>query len=153
MTSENEVSIIKKYVGLFSLLYAILMAFFNVLARGFDIDLGSGTNIAMLMGASVVTSNQFVTINKRAPKRSEKNRIILGCLLSSFAISVVGVLILVSIALGIQGLADITRVLPRLSALMWLVIMTAVIFFHYLMLNLSFGWHANRYAKKIQLKA
>ena len=152
MTSENEVSIIK-YVELFALLYAILMAFFNLIAHGFDIDLGSGTNIAMLMGASVVTSNQFVTINKRAPEQSEKNKIILGCLLSSFAISVAGVLILISIALGTQGLAEITRILPRLSTLMWLVIMAAVTLFHYLMLNLSFGWHANRYAKKIQLKA
>jgi len=71
MASENEVSIIK-YVGLFALLYAILMTFINLLAHGFDIDLGSGTNIAMLMGASMVTSNQFVTINKRAPKVREE---------------------------------------------------------------------------------
>lgn len=152
MTTNNEVPIIK-YVGFFALLYAILMTFFNLLAHGFDIDLGSGTNIAMLMGASVVTSNQFVTINKRAPKKQEKNKLILGCLLSAFSISVVGVLILISIALGTQGLAEIIRIFPRLSALMWLIIMASVTLFHYLMLNLTFGWHANRYAKKIQLKA
>ncbi|MCQ4312827.1 ABZJ_00895 family protein [Pseudomonas stutzeri] len=152
MTSENEVSIIK-YVGLFALLYAILMAFFNYIAHGLDIDLGSGANIAMLMGASVITSNQFVTINKRAPEKTEKNKMILGCLLSSLAISIVGTLILISVALGTQGLAEITSILPRLSSLTWLIIMTAVTLFHYLMLNLSFGWHANRYATKIQLKA
>jgi|GEM_PF-634136 len=152
MTSENKVSTIK-YVGLFALLYAILMAFFDLIAHGFDIDLGSGTNIAMLMGAAMVTSNQFVTINKRAPKQPEKNKIVLGCLLSSFVISVVGALLLIIIALGPQGLAEITRILPKLSALTWLVIMAAVTLFHYLMLNLSFGWHANRYAKKIQLKS
>lgn len=152
MTSKTEVSIIK-YVGLFALLYAILMAFFNFLAHGLGIDLGSGANIAMLMGASVITSNQFVTINKRAPKRPEKTKIILGCLLSSFAISVAGALILISVALGAQGLTEIMRILPRLSTLTWLVIMAAVTLFHYLMLNLSFGWHANRYATKIQLKA
>lgn len=152
MTLKNKVSV-TKYVGLFALLNAILMLFFNVLAHGFDIDLGSGANIAMLMGASIVTSNQFVTINKRAPDKTEKNKLILGCLLSSVAISVAGVAILIFVALGPQGLTEITRILPRLSILTWLAIMTAVTLFHYLMLNLSFGWHANRYATKIQLKA
>jgi len=152
MPTKDDVSIIR-YVGLFALLHAALMAIFNLIAHGFDIDFGSGANIAMLMGASIITSNQFVAINKRAPKQSEKNKIILGCLLATFAISVVGVLILISVALGFQGLTEISRILPRLSALTWLVIMTAVTLFHYLMLNLSFGWHANKYAKKIQLKA
>ena len=55
MTSKNEISVIE-YVGFFALLNAALMLFFNVLAHGFDIDLGSGANIAMLMGASIATS-------------------------------------------------------------------------------------------------
>ena len=95
MTSKNEISVVK-YVGLFALLNAALMLFFNVLAHGFDIDLGSGANIAMHMGASIATSNQFVAINKRAPNKTEKNKLILGCLLSSVAISVAGVSILIS---------------------------------------------------------
>ncbi|WP_256681135.1 ABZJ_00895 family protein [Pseudomonas sp. IC_126] len=152
MILKNEVSVIN-YVGLFALLNAALMLFFNVLAHGFDIDFGSGANIAMLMGASMTTSNQFVSINKRAPNKSEKNKLILGCLLSSAAISATGVAILFFVALGPQGLIEITRFLPRLSTLTWLAIMTAVTLFYYLMLNLSFGWHANRYATKIQLKA
>lgn len=152
MTTNNDVSIIK-YVGLFALLYAILMAFFNLLAHGLDIDFGTGANIAMLMGAAMATYNQFVINNKRAPKQSEKNKIALGCLLSTFAISAVGILILISVALGAPGLSEITGILPKLPALTWIVIMTVVTLFHYLMLNLSFGWHANKYAKKIQLKA
>ncbi len=142
MTSKNEISVIK-YVGLFALLNAALMLFFNVLAHGFDIDLGSGANIAMLMGASIATSNQFVTINKRAPNKTEKNKLILGCLLSSVAISVAGVAILISVALGPQGLAEITSFLPALSIQTWLIVISAVTLFYYLMLNLSFGWHAN----------
>ncbi|WP_217474743.1 ABZJ_00895 family protein [Stutzerimonas stutzeri] len=152
MTSKNEISI-TKYVGLFALLNAILMIFFNSLAHGFDIDLGSGANIAMLIGASMITSNQFVTINKRAPDKAEKNKLILGCLLSSIAMSIAGVAILISVALGPQGLTEITRILPKLSTLTWLVIIGAVTLIHYLMLNLSFGWHANKLASKIQSKA
>ncbi|WP_407291495.1 ABZJ_00895 family protein [Stutzerimonas zhaodongensis] len=152
MTSKNEISVIK-YVGLFALLNAALMLFFNVLALGFDIDFGSGANIAILMGASVVTSNQFVTANKRAPDKSEKNKLIFGCLLSAIAISIVGVAILISIAFGPRGLAEIKSILPALSMQTWFVIISAVTFFHYLMLSLSFGWHANRLAMKIQSKA
>lgn len=151
MTSKNEVSV-AKYVGLFALLNTILMVFFNVLAHGFDIDLGSGANIAMLMGASIVTSNQFVAINKRAPDKTEKNKLILGCLLSSITISAAGVAIFISVALGPQGLTEITSIIPALSTLTWLVIITAVSLLYYLMLNLSFGWHANKTATKSQLK-
>lgn len=152
MTSNNEVSI-KKYVGLFALLYTALMALFNILAHSFEIDVGSGANIAMLMGASVITSNQFVAINKRAPDKAERIKITLGCLLSSFAISALGVLILISVALDFQELTEITKILPKLSTVTWLIIMTAVTLFHYLVLNLSFGWHANRHATKLQLKS
>lgn len=152
MTSKNEISVVK-YVGLFALLNAALMLFFNVLAHGFDIDLGSGANIAMLMGASIATSNQFVAINKRAPNKTEKNKLILGCLLSSVAISVAGVAILISVALGPQGLTEITSILPALSIQTWLIIISAVTAFYYLMLNLSFGWHAKKLAMRIQSKA
>jgi uncharacterized membrane protein len=152
MTSKSKVPVIK-YVGLFALLNAALMLFFNVLAHGFDIDLGSGANIAMLMGASMTTSYQFVTINKRAPDKTEKHKLILGCLLSSVAISVAGVAILISVALGPQGLAEITSILPALSIQTWLVVITAATLFYYLMLSLSFGWHANKLATNIQSKA
>lgn len=151
MTSKNEISVIK-YVGLFALLNAALMLFFNVLAHGFEIDLGSGANIAMLMAASIVTSNQFVAINKRAPDKTEKNKLILGCLLSSVAISAAGVAILISVALGPQGLVEITRILPALSTQTWLIMIIAVTLFYYLMLSLSFGWHANKLAAKIRSK-
>lgn len=149
MTSNDNISI-GKYVGLFALLYALTMALFNILAHGFDIDLGPGANIAILMAASMVTSNQFATINRRAPRKAEKTKIILGCLLSSFAISAFGVLTLTFIAVGIQETMEITSILPQLSTLTWLVIVTAVTLFHYLVLNLSFGWHATKYASKIQ---
>ena len=152
MTSKNEISVVK-YVGLFALLNAALMLFFNVLSHGFDIDLGSGANIAMLMGASIITSNQFVTINKRAPDKREKNKLILGCLISSVAISIAGVAILISVVLGPQGITEITRIVPALSAPTWLIIISAVTSFYYLMLNLSFGWHANKLAMRIQAKA
>jgi len=129
------------------------MALFNILAHGFDIDLGSGANIAILMGASVVTSNQFVTTNKRAPREAEKKNLIFGCLLSSFAISISGALILISIFLDIQDLLEIARILPELLGFTWLAILAAITLFHYLVLNLSFGWHANRHATKLQLKS
>lgn len=152
MASKNEVSV-TKYVGLFALLNALLMLFFNVLAHGFDIDLGSGANIAMLMGASIITSNKFVTTNKRAPNKAEKNKLTIGCLISSFAISAAGFAILISVALGPQALTEITTILPALFTLTGLVIITVVTLFYYLMLSLSFGWHANKSAKKIQSKA
>ncbi|QUE77464.1 ABZJ_00895 family protein [Stutzerimonas stutzeri] len=152
MTSKNEIPVVK-YVGLFALLNAALMLFFNVLAYGFDIDLGSGANIAMLMGASIITSNQFVAINKRAPDKREKNKLILGCLLSSVAISIAGVAILISVVLGPKGITETTKALPTLSTPTWLIIISAVTAFYYLMLNLSFGWHANKLAMRIQAKA
>lgn len=151
MESNNEVST-KKYIGLFTLLYASIMTLFNILLHGFDVDLGSGANTVMLMAASLITSNKFVTINKRAPKKAEKNKLIFGCLLSSFAISILGVIILISIALGAQGFTGITRTLPKLPALAWLTILIAVTLLYYFMLNLSFGWYANRYATKISTK-
>lgn len=152
MTSKNEISVIN-YVGLFALLNAALMLFFNVLAYGFDIDLGSGANIAMLMGASIITSNEFVTINQRAPDKTEKYNLILGCLLSSVAISIAGVAILISVVLGPQGITEITGIFSALSAPTWLIIISAVTSVYYLMLNLSFGWHANKLAMKIRSKA
>lgn len=152
MTSNDNVSI-GKYVGLFTLLQIFLMALFSVLYHSLDIDLGSSTNIAMLMAAAIVTSNQFVTKNKRAPRKTEKNKLVLGCILSSFSISALGALALILIFFGPQGFSEIKGILPQLSALTWLAIFAVVTFIHYLALNLSFGWYANRTASKIVSKA
>jgi hypothetical protein len=147
MEQNNSVGT-KRYIVLFSLTYAGLFALVNVLAHGFNIDIGSGANIGMFIGASSATAIWFVNANKRAPSGPEKKKLIWGCLASSFAISIAGASLVVYIVFGGQGLTEILALLGALHFAIWLLILFAVTLLYYWLLRLTFGWQANMFAKK-----
>ena len=137
-----------KYVMVFSGYYLVFMAIVNILAHGFNIDLGPGANMAMLVGAGYASAIKFVTDLKRAPSKKEKRLLSLGCILASFIISIIGAAIVFSVVEGGDSIAEFVKLFGALPMLAWVAIVIVVCGLYYLVLGLIFGWGAKKYAAK-----
>ena len=145
--SKEEVNL-KKYFLIFSGYYFVFMAVINILAHGFDIDLGSGANIAMLMSAGYGAAIKFVTDVGRHPSTKEKRLLSLGCLTASFLISALVFIIAIPVAIGVGVFEGISAIFSSISPAIWLGIFTVVGLLYYFALSIIFGWGARKYAEK-----
>jgi hypothetical protein len=145
---NNTPASVMKYILFFSAIYAGFMICVNILVHVFNIDIGSGANIAMLIGAGYGAAIKFVQDTKRPPSKYEKRLLSFGCLVSSFLISLVGVAIIIPLALGSSGLAELKQLLNELSITASLLIPVFIGLLYYAILNTLFGWAANKYAAK-----
>ncbi|MDP4537476.1 ABZJ_00895 family protein [Alkalimonas collagenimarina] len=145
--SQEDVNI-KRYVFVFSGYYAAFMCVINVLAYGFDIDLGSSANMAILIGSGYAAAIKFVVELGRAPSAKERRLLSLGCLLSSFIISALGVLIVIPVVLGSGAWEEISELFKTLSPLVWIAITLVIGLLYYFVLTLIFGWMAKKHATK-----
>ena len=145
----NETSpSIMKYILIFSAIYAGIMLVINILLHGFDINLGTGANIGMLIGAAYGAMVKFVTDGKRAPLKRETRLLSFGCLMSSVIISTAVMFVITPLVAGSQGMAEIQQLLSALKPLVWVSIFLVVGVIYYFMLSLVFGWVARKYANK-----
>jgi hypothetical protein len=137
-----------KYILIFSAIYAGIFGFVNVLLHGFNIDVGSGANMAMLIGAGYGAAINFVNDNERAPDKKESNILALFCFLSTAVISVFGTLILTFLVMSGTEAEGLKELLSSLSPVIWVIIFSVIGVFYFLILKLIFGWGANKYASK-----
>ena len=144
---EDRVNL-KKYILIFSAIYAGIFVFVNVLLHGFNIDVGSGANMAMLIGAGYGSAINFVNDNERAPDKKESNILALLCFLSTAVISIFGTFILTLFVMSGAEAEGLKELLSSLSPVIWIIIASVIGFFYFLILKLIFGWGANKYASK-----
>ncbi|MFD2232119.1 ABZJ_00895 family protein [Alkalimarinus sediminis] len=145
--SQDEVKIYK-YVLIFSGFYAVFLAAINILAHGFNIDLGSSGNIATLLGAGYGAAVKFVNDVQRAPFKKEKRILSMLCLTSSFFISLLAVLVVVPLVGGEKLTNEILEALKALSPFIWLGVAAFIGIIYYLILSFIFGWASKKYASK-----
>jgi hypothetical protein len=138
---------LNRYWMTFAAIYGGAMLLVNVLVHGFDLDLGSGANLAMLFAAGYGTAIKFVTDNKRAPDAAEKRKLALGSLAIAWLLSIFAVVLMV-IGLGEDVSRELFEVLQKVPAVVWILIVSVITLLYYLLLNLMYGWGARRYAAK-----
>jgi peptidoglycan biosynthesis protein MviN/MurJ (putative lipid II flippase) len=144
---KNNISLIR-YIALFSVIYAALMLLFNAVVYGFNIDIDSSANIAMLLGASYGTIARFVSEQKRTPNTLEKRKLIWGSILSSFIVSLAVVATVLTILGNPEAWDELNQLIHQLSIPIWLGIIAFVTLLYYIVLNLVYGWGAKQFAKK-----
>ena len=83
----TEQKLVLKSLGAFSCSYAAALVVLLVVTTFFEIDLGTGGNIAAVVAAGMLAGTKFANIVKRIPDKSERTKLTLGCLVVSFAIS------------------------------------------------------------------
>lgn len=142
---------LSRYWLTFAVTYTGVMVLINVLVHGFDLDLGSSTNMGMLFAAGYVSATKFVTDHKRAPDALEKRKLVWGSLGIAALISVtaLGVVLLV---LGGDVLSGLAQLLGGLPVIAWMIIISVVLLLHYFILSLMYGWAARRFAEKVLSK-
>jgi hypothetical protein len=145
---NNNISVIR-YIALFSAVYAGLMLLLNAFVYGFNIDIGSSANIAMLLGAAYGAIIKFVSDQKRMPSKSEKQKLIWGCILSSFAISLAIVATVLISMVSPSAWEELKDLLHQISIPVWLGIFLLVTLLYYAVLNFIYGWGAKQLAKKL----
>lgn len=145
---NNNISVIR-YIALFSAVYAGLMLLLNAVVYGFNIDIGSSANIAMLLGAAYGAIIKFVSDQKRTPSQSEKRKLIWGSILSSFAVSlaIVATALISMASPSVWG--ELKQLLHQVSIPVWLGIFLLVTLLYYAVLNFIYGWGAKQLAKKL----
>jgi hypothetical protein len=136
-----------RYWLTFAAIYSGAMLLVNILAFGFDLDLGSGANMGMLFAAGYGSAIKFVTDNKRAPDAAEKRKLVLGSLIIAWLISCVGVAASMVVH-GEEASRGLMEVLRQIPAIAWILILSAVTLVYYLLLSLMYGWAARKYAEK-----
>jgi len=145
--NQDEVKI-KKYVLIFSGYYIVLMSALNILAHGFDIDLGSSADLGILIGSAYAAAIKFVTESGRAPSTREKRLLSLGCLFSSFVLSFSLALVVIPVAGGPEAMEELSELFSALSPIIWISIIVVIGLLYYFLLNMIFGWGARKYAEK-----
>tara|TARA_B100000767_G_C19700905_1_gene508373 strand:+ start:923 stop:1348 length:426 start_codon:yes stop_codon:yes gene_type:complete len=133
----------------FSAVYAGIFALVNVLLQGFDVDVGSGVNMAMIFGAAYGSAITFVKDNGRAPDKKESNVLSFYCLLSTYVISLLGTSIIVLLVMPEPDVQELKQLLVSLSPVIWIVIAIVVGVLYFLMLKFVFGWGARKYASTL----
>lgn len=142
---------LSRYWLAFAASYVGVMVLINILVHGFDLDLGSSTNISMLFAAGYISATKFVTDHKRAPDADEKRKLVWGSLAIAVSISVVAVGLLLLIV-GEDASTGLAQLLGGLPTIAWMIIIAVVLLLHYFILSLMYGWAARRYAEKVIAK-
>lgn len=147
---RNNNSSVVRYIALFSAIYAGLMLVLNMVVYGFDFDIGSSANMAILFGAAYGTVSKFVSDHKRAPSKMEKQILIWGCICSAFVVSLGIVALFLTLAGDSTAWDQLSLLISQLSASVWLGIFLFVTLMHYAVLYVIYSWGAKRFAKKFQ---
>ena len=146
---EIEPVSVTGYVFIFSAIYAGLMVLVQILVHAFDIDLGSGANSGMLVGAGLGAMMKFVNDHKRPPIKSEKRRLIWLSILSCFGVSVLVGAIALFIVGGSAAFSEISELVGTLPIAAWVGILFGVTILYYVMLRINYGWGARFYYKRL----
>nr|WP_315493757.1 ABZJ_00895 family protein [uncultured Rhodoferax sp.] len=140
-----------RYWVIFALIYAGVMLLVNVVTHGFNIDLGSGANVAMLFAAGYGSAIKFVNDNKRAPDAVEKRKLIWGSFSISIAISIVAMFVL-SMILGEESWREFIQFLHEVPVIVWTITIPVITLLYYFLLSFMYGWGARKYAEKATAK-
>ena len=137
-----------KYTLFFSALYAAMLIIINVLQFGFGIDVGSGANMGMLIGAGLGAAIKFVQDVSRPPTNKEKRLLSLGCVIASLFISIISLMLTVNFAFNADEVAQLDEILNKLSLVVWSLITIFICALYYFALLFIFGWGAKKFATK-----
>ncbi|MBJ8419031.1 ABZJ_00895 family protein [Acinetobacter courvalinii] len=132
----------KKYILTFSAAYALAMIIIAILETFFKAP--SGSSIICLISGGSCAAAFFVKDYQRIPEPSEKKALVWGCFFASIIISIIATIISIMI---FPETAPFLAAIAELPIWIWLFAISFTALLHYLVLSLSFGWMAKRFAK------
>lgn len=150
MTSDIS---IKKYLGIFALTYSVSAIALTAISFWLDLSNNTGTSIAILLVAAMVTSGIFVKDNKRVPSKSERNRLLWGSFGASWLISIILTLIVLAL---FTNKTEQAALLELMLGLGWIIIGLVVLFvsvLHWFILFLVYKLTAKRQLAALEKKA
>ena len=141
---------VKKYVRMFTLLYAVLLIAFQAIVTAYELDLGSSAGIGILVGAVMGASVKFVTEQQRAPNKIEKRRLVGYCLLASLVVSFASMLVMVAFYARELFFVELYYLWTSFPFWVWGVGALITLLMHWMVLAIGFGWTANLQVKQLE---
>jgi len=132
----------KKYILIFSAAYMLAMIIIATLETFFKAP--SGSSVICLMSGGCCAASFFVKDYQRIPEPSEKKTLVWGCFFASIIISIIATIVSLMI---FSEIAPFLEAIIELPIWIWIFALSFTALIHYLVLSLSFGWIAKRFAK------
>lgn len=144
--------VINKYIIKFSIAYAIGLVAITAIFIIFDLDHSSGASIGVLIGAAMYSVGKFIEENKRIPNKIEKSKLVWLSLISSYITSIVLAVIVISLLDGIQGLAELAKLIEKLNVVIIVGATVVVSLIYFVVLSWSYGGLAKKQYEGLQKK-
>jgi hypothetical protein len=119
-----------RYMAALVAVQAIVAGIGVALVLLWDVDLGSGTGTAAIIGSALAVASMFVKDMRRSPTPAERSRLTWWSLAATYAFSLVavGIFIAVTAMLGYgDDLREIGKALANLPLFMWFIIIAVTV--------------------------
>lgn len=138
-----------KYIGVFAVCYALCLLILNIVTASFDIQLGRGVEIGVLVASIYVAAASFAGKQSRGPSRAEGLKLALGSLAATYVVSLAAGYIALTIA-GIPPLDVVSAFVQRYGLGVVAASVAFVTLLYFVMLAILYCWFGRLVARQQQ---